>query len=251
MADYRAELARQTAPDAVARRVRRAREILGKIGPWIDRYRGGMPAGFAAAIVQWESDGNFAASGDAELGEIGYFQVAKSTPGLFGLPAASRTDPEVNVFLGLLEYQVEAIRMHLANPLVVLGSADSWKLARLAFAIGSYGARTLITEARPTIPGRVFDAVRAYVDRAGGRAFGSQSAEKVWYRVHTVDLVWRIGNEARTAWPSAPETPPTPKGMAFSIPAQYRPFFGKGASGTLLLVALAAVSLALVVRRYA
>lgn len=225
MADYQAKWASESAASSIASRVKRGQEILGQLGTWIDRYRGGFPAGFAAAIVQWESNGKMDAVGDAGLGEAGFFQVTSTFPVSVGMPADSRLKPEVNVFLGLLEYQLEAIKMHVAEPRVELGSADAWKLARLAFAIGSSGTKTLIKEATPTQPGHVFEAVRAYVDRIGGRAFGSQSAGLVWYRVHTVDLVWEIGQKIRAGVGGPPVLPPSPPGYTYIPPVALVPFF--------------------------
>jgi len=45
--------------------VARASAIYDTLGPWIDRYRGGVPAGFLAAAILHESGGNFGAPGDA------------------------------------------------------------------------------------------------------------------------------------------------------------------------------------------
>jgi hypothetical protein len=237
--DYRAKLAEQQASAAVASRVKRGKAILNELRPWIDRYRGGFPAGFAAAIIQWESNGKMDAAGDVGLGEAGYFQITSTFPTSIGMAAESRLKPEVNVFLGLLEYQLEAIKLHLANPLVELGTVDSWKLARLAFAIGSSGTKTLIKEASPTERGRVFDAVRAYVDRTGGRAFGSQSAGLVWYRVHTIDLVWNIGQQIQPGAGSPPTLPPAPGGATFNVSPLLLPYFTSSAVPFMMTVLLA------------
>lgn len=224
MADYVAKLADQRSAANVAARVKRGKAILAELGPWIDRYRGGMPAGFAAAVIQWESNGQMGATGDVGLGEAGYFQITATFPPSVGVPATVRLQPEGNVALGLLEYQIEAVKLWLADPNIVLGSADSWKLARLAFAIGAYGAKTLVQEAGPTQRGKVFDAVRAYVDRTGGRAFGSMSAGLVWYRVHTIDLVWQIGQAIEPGSGSRPSLPPALPGTPYTLPASVRPF---------------------------
>lgn len=248
--DYRAKLEAQRAAPAVMARVARSREILGELGTWIDRYRGGMPRGFAAAIAQWESNGVMSSIGDATLGEVGYYQVPGTFPPTVGVAPDVRRSPEGNVFLGLLEYQIEAVKQAQAEPLIELGTEDSWKLARLAFAVGSSGTKTLVREAQPTVRGKVFDSVRAYVDRTGGRAFGSQSAALVWYRVHTVDLVWQIGQAVSAGAGDVPRPPPAPPGLAYQIPAALLPGFQRS-SRTLVVVpvALAALALALLLLR--
>ncbi len=247
--DYAARLAEQRAPAAVAARVARGKAILKDLGYWIDRYRGGVPAGFAAAAIQWESNGNAGAMGDAGLGEVGYFQVPKTFPPTIGMSEGSRMVPEANVFLGLMEYQLEAVKQAQAQPLVELGTADSWKLARLAFAIGSGGTRTLVQEAAPTRRGKVFDAVRDYVNRTGGRAFGSQSAGLVWYRVHTVDLVWDIGQQIRSGGVGMPTRVPAPPGMTYVIPPALAPGFESRALGAFpLTVVVAGLAFYLIMR---
>jgi hypothetical protein len=222
--DYRAKLAADRAPAAMASRVARAKKIYGEIGPWLRQYHGGFPVGYAAAAIQWESNGQMSAVGDASLGEIGFFQITSTFPSQVGIPAEARYKPEMNVFLGLLEYQLEAIRMHLAEPKLRLGSVDAWKMARFAFAIGSYGARTVMKDAAPR-NSDVWDAVVRHVDRTGGRAFGSQSAEKVWYRVHTTDLVWDIGQRAVPSRSGLPRLPPQPPGYTYRVPASLAPYF--------------------------
>jgi hypothetical protein len=247
--DYQAQLASQSAAANVAARVKRGQQIWSQLGPWIDKYRGGFPAGFAAAIIQWESNGDMSATGDASLGEAGYFQVTSTFPPSVGIPAEARLKPEVNVFLGLLEYQIEAVKLAQAEPLIELGTIDSWKLARLAFSIGSYGARTLVQEAKPTERGKVYDAVRAYVDRIGGRAFGSQSAPLVWYRVHTNDLVWNIGQQIRPGDGGPPQVPPAPPGYTFTVPPLLLPLFSTATAMTFVAIAALALGAFYLLRR--
>jgi hypothetical protein len=232
--------------DSVPSRVVDARRTFAEIGPWLHRYHGGMPMGFLAAIAQWESGGKMSSTGDAVLGEVGYFQITSTFPPKVSVPAAKRYEPEVNVFLGCLEYQIEAVRMKLHHPLVSLGSSDSWKLARLAFAIGTNGTQQLITAARPWAHGRVFEAVRRYVDEVGGVSLGRQSAGKVWYRVHSVDLQWQIGQQvfpyldmgAPVKIPAPPETPYTlPADVAPHLPSPLRgPLVAAGLVGLSFLV---------------
>ncbi len=238
MADYVAQLAQKRSPTEVAARIKRGKAIYNELGRWIETYRGGMPAGFAAAAIQWESNGQMGATGDVGLGEAGYFQITSSFPPSVGVPAAARLQPEANVFLGLLEYQIESVKMKLAEPAVELGSVDAWKLARLAFAIGSGGCKTLLKESGPHTRGRVYEKLRAYIDQIGGRAFGSQSAGLVWYRVHTVDLVWDMGQAITPGAGGPPTTVPSPPGLSYTLPLTVRPFFRAPTSP---LVAVAAV----------
>jgi hypothetical protein len=233
MTDYRAELASHTAPAVIADHVARAKAIYaGPVGRWIDKYKGGFPAGYAAAAIQWESDGIATTVGDPSLGEYGFFQVTAEFPTTIGLPSAARMDPETNVFLGLMEYQMEAIRQSLSNPLVQLGTIDAWKLARLSFAIGSAGTRNLIANAHPTQRGQVFDAVRAYVDNLG-------AYDQIWYRVHTTDVVWDIGVKVAPfqTWGNPTLVPDPPTG-AYALPAAVASFFSKPISPVVIVAAL-------------
>jgi hypothetical protein len=212
------------------------------LGPWIDKYRGGMPAGFAAASIQWESDGIATTVGDPSLGEYGYFQVTSEFPTTIGLPSSSRTDPETNVFLGLMDYQMAAARIAAANPAVRLGTSDAWKLARLSFAIGAGGTQALLANAakwrKPSF-GDVYSNVRDFVDAGGAQAAGSQPADLVWYRVHTVDLVWDIGQAALPfqSW-GAPTIVPNPPPGPYVIPMALAGYFSKPIPAVLFFAAL-------------
>ena len=123
--------------------VARAQAIYAQFGPWIDRYHGGIPSGFIASAILHESGGNFNAPGDPSLGEVGYLQVAAYVPPLFGYDPDARMDPESNIAIGVLEYELEAVLWSISYPQVSLGTADSWKLARLAFAVGRAGSHQL------------------------------------------------------------------------------------------------------------
>jgi hypothetical protein len=197
--------------------------------------------------MELESGGNPTVAGDASLGEYGLLQVSTYTPAEVGLPAASRYDPETNVFLGSLRYQEEAARMQAHYPsLVVQGSKDQWLLARLATAIGTGGARGLIDRAIATgnvQRGHLYDAVRAKADAGGTVQAGSQSAEKVWYRVHFVDYNFMIGDKIEGGGFGPPQviTPPA-KYPRYSFPASLLPFTGKPSSGLVLVAALAAAA---------
>lgn len=214
--DWNARLAEHW--QTIARRAARAAEVLHTLGPWLRRYRGGAPIGFLAAIAEWESGGTMSSSGDERLGEVGYFQVTESFPRSVGVSPNLRRDPEGNVWLGALEYNLEAIRQARNSAFVSLGSADSWKLARLGFAIGSAGTRKLVSQSMPRF-GQVFRAVQELMEHTGGIALGSQSAGKVWYRVHAVALQWRIGEMiAPLQHVGAPTRSPAPADITPTVP---------------------------------
>jgi hypothetical protein len=228
--EWQSRLAKAKA--SIPGRVASTRAFYARVGPWIDRYKGGMPKGFFAAIGQWESGGTWTSGGDPVLGEVGYYQIASSTPPKFGLPPAARKDQESNVFLGGLEYNAKAAEQHLRYPQIRLGSEDSWKLSRLAFAIGSGGTNTLISRSAPS-----WGAVKSYVDRVGGIPLGRQSAGKVWFRVHAVDLQWEIGKKALGGWGSAPKIiPPPAKYPQYDLPPHIRTTLEKGGGPNLLLI---------------
>lgn len=229
MTDYRAELAAHTTPAVLADRVARTKAIYATYGSLINRYRGGMPQGFAAAAMQWESDGVPTTTGDPTLGEYGLYQVTSEFPTTIGLAADSRYDTETNIFLGMMDYQLAAARLATDVPQVRLGTSDSWKLARLSFAIGYGGTVALVKNAvawRPVSAGDVFSAVRDYVDQGGASAAGSQSADLVWYRVHTVDVVWGIGQAAvpLQTW-GAPTRVPAPPAGDYTLPSAVASLF--------------------------
>jgi hypothetical protein len=238
MTDYRAQLASEMAPAVMADRVRRTQAIYKKLGLWIDKYRGGVPAAFAAAAIQWESDGIATTIGDPSLGEYGYYQVTAEFPTTIGLPSSARMDPETNVFLGLMDYQLAAVRMFLANPSIPLGSDDSWKIARLSFSIGAGGTQSLLSIAKP----RSYDDLIAYVDAHGAPSAGSQPPDQVWYRVHIVDTVWQVAKRSGIGGifggSGMPKTVPAPPTGQYQIPLSYLPYFNK-ISPTLLVAAAA------------
>lgn len=241
MTDYRAELAAHTAPAVIADRVKRTRALYQQYGALIDKYRGGMPQGFAAASMQWESDGIPTTVGDPNLGEFGLYQVTSEFPTTIGLPADSRLNTETNIFLGMMDYQLAAARLAAQNRAIQLGTSDSWKLARLSFAIGAGGTQSLVASAlkwRPTYGGNVFATVRAFVDAGGATSAGSQSADLVWYRVHTVDVVWDIGQAAVPfqSWGSPTKVPAPPSGP-YVLPAALASSFHAPIPVALLLAA--------------
>jgi hypothetical protein len=218
-------------PDAAFNaEVTRARSLLAKFRAWIDKYRGGMPAGWMAAMMGHESGGNFVA-GDATLGEVGYYQIAAYVPPLFGYPASARLDPETNVALASLEYGMEAALWATAYPQQVrLGSSDSWKLARLSFAVGRAGSRTLATMAQAAngghlTPGNVYGDIARWAAASGGVPLGSQSADKVRQRVLGIDRLWAIGQAAQPGLSGPPQVIPPPPAGPYTLPASVAPYF--------------------------
>jgi hypothetical protein len=220
--------------------VARARLLLEQFRPWIDRYRGGLPAGWMASIMLHESGGNFAAAGDLSLGEIGYYQIAAYVPPLFGYDPSVRADPETNVALASLEYGLEAALWANDYPQVQIGSPDSWKIARLAFAVGRSGSRTLATMALAGLggltPGDVYGDIARWVSVSGGVPLGSQSATKVQQRVLDIDRQWAIGQAVQPGLSGPPELIPAPPAGPYTIPMVATPYFAEPISGTLLLI---------------
>lgn len=217
------------------KKVAEARALHDKFKPWISKYRGGLPGGFAAAIMAHESGGRMDAKGDPQLGEVGLYQIEASFPPKVGLPAESRYDAETNVFLGALEYQLRAVEMKLAFPsLVTLGTPDSWKLARLAFAIGSGGTKKLLSLSRPA-PGQGFASIHAFVTSTTPPSLGSQSPEKVRNRVLAVQDQWDVGQRVAGSY-GPPERIPAPAGLTYSVPAKVSPYLTRPIVGTLLAI---------------
>lgn len=235
--DYPALLASKTSAASILREVAKTKELLIKYGAWINKYRGGIPAGWLGVIMLWESGGNFGAAGDASLGEVGFYQIAKNVPGLFGLPPEARFDPESNVCIACLELDYEAIKLHMKYPQLVLGTADSWKMAHLVFSIGRGGVQTLCNAAQPLRHGDVYGSVRDYVARTGGMQLGSQTPDKIMFRVLSLDVKWAIGRQADPlTYIGGPQVPPNPPTGAITIPADVAPYFSKPIGSVLLVI---------------
>lgn len=222
--------------------VARAQAIYEQLGPWIDRYRGGLPAGVVASFILHESGGNFGAPGDPSLGELGYLQIAAYVPPIFGYDPSARADPESNIAIGSLEYALESVMWLLAFPQAVrLGSADAWKLARLAFAVGRAGSHQLATLAGNAqgglTDGDVYGDIRRWAQATGAVGLGSQSAAKVAQRVLDIDRQWAIG-QAVSGGPAGPPTLiPDPPVGPYTLPDEVAPYFVKPLGiGVLLLV---------------
>lgn len=238
-AEYRSKLQQQE--NEIPQRAARARSVLGNLSPWLFKYHGGMPVGFLAAIASFESGGKMSSRGDYSLGEVGIFQITESFPPHVGLPASSRYDAETNVFLGCLEYQIEAVRMWLARPSIPLATADNWKLARLAFSIGPNGTKKLLQLSGA----RNYRDLMRYVDSVGGVALGRQSAGKVWFRVHVIDVLWKIGEQTFPVQIGAPVQLPTPPAGAYTIPNDVAPHIPPAWRGPVLAIGISAAALAL------
>lgn len=241
--DYASRLSEMRSESGMSYRVRRGKALLAEYGAWLRRYRGGLPAGTFAAIMQMESDGKMAAPGDESLGEVGFFQITRTFPAKLGLPAESRYQPEVNVFLGGAEYQLEAAKAAKLWPqLVQKGSEDQWKLARLAFSIGAGGTRDLVSKAIVAVPhGPIYQRVKTFVDATGGIAYGSQSAAKVRYRVHVVDVIFDVGRRVEGGSFGPPQVIPAPASIGrYTFPPELLPFTGKPGLGIIGVAGLAA-----------
>lgn len=225
--------------------VARAKAIYDQLEPWIDRYHGGLPAGWLASIILHESGGNFGAPGDPTLGEVGFLQVAAYVPALFGYDPSARADPESNIAIGVLEYELEAVYWYLAlSDSVVLGTDDSWKLARLAFAVGRAGSHQLAQLAQAAqgglTTGDVYHDIARWAASSGGVPLGSQSASKVAARVLDIDRQWAIGQAVSSGLSGPPILIPEPPAGPYTIPDDALPYFTEPVSGT-LLIALGAI----------
>lgn len=224
--------------------VARTSAIYDQLGAWIDRYHGGIPSGFVAAAIQHESDGNFAAPGDPTLGEVGYLQVASYVPPLFGYDASAAADPESNIAIGVLEYEMEAVYWSFAFPEATLGTADIWKLARLAFAVGRSGSHSLATAAQANgglTSGDVYHDIVRYITATGGMPLGSQPASKVAARVVDIDRQWAIGQAVSSGLPGPPMIIPDPPAGPYTLPTDVADYFVSPLSATTILVGAAAV----------
>jgi hypothetical protein len=197
---YDNRLARLTA--SIPRRVVRTREIIAQWTTYLDRYRGGLPRGVFAAIMQMESDGQPSSKGDPRLGEVGLYQITAGFPRRIGYDPELRRENQWNFFFAGVEYNQLAARWHLRYPqLIPHGSRDAWLLARLSFAIGDGGARSHVARALKALPAvadrdGVYAALRAFIGVGGARQAGSQSAAKVAYRIAAVPLNFQTGELA-------------------------------------------------------
>lgn len=231
---FEAKLNQQIAD--IPKNVERARAVYDNLRPHLERYKGGMPSGFLAAIANFESGGKMSSRGDAALGEVGIFQITQSFPAKVGLPAKSRFDEETNIFLGGIEYQIMAVEMYLANPRIALGTPDSWKLARLAFAVGPGGTKKLMKLSSA----RSWSDLVSYVDAEGGVPLGRQSAGKVWFRVHVIDVLWDIGMKVKPVLLTrSPVLIPNSPAGAYKVPDHVAPYIPPAWRGPVLVAGTA------------
>jgi hypothetical protein len=227
------------------------RAIYERYRPWFLRYRAGAPAGYLAAIVQHESGGRPDARGDASLGEQGLFQTEGSFGAKIGLPGLNTLNPEIAIFAGGLEMALRAIEM---LPYADLGTSDSYRLARLGFAIGSGGTRKVIDAATGGNPGayrgQVFARVLEWANRTGAIAVSSgQPAEKVRARINAVQEQWDIGQRINGAY-GMPEKVPAPSGLRYTLPASAARHLASPRTGIVLaLGAVAGLTLYLLTRK--
>lgn len=201
-----------------------AAAVYAKYKPLISAYKGGMPGGFVAAIIMHESGGRTDAQGDPSLGEYGLLQVGTYTPEQFGWAADTRYDVANNVWLGCLDVAMRGLRAVAAAPdLIVPGTADFWKCARLSAAVGAAGFRNLVAAARPLKRGDAFAGIKAWAARSGGIQLSSgQPAAKVVARINTVEQTWQIGQAIDGSF-SGPVLTKAPKERPFKLPAGFTP----------------------------
>jgi hypothetical protein len=203
---------------SVPRRVARTRELIAQWSTYLDRYRGGLPRGVFAAMMQMESDGHPGSKGDASLGEVGLFQITESFARSLGLDPKLRRRNEWNFYFAGTEYNQAAWRWHRRHPdEIAKGSREAWLLARLSFAIGDGGARSHVQRALAADPQLAvregaYAALLTFIRNGGARRAGSQSAAKVAYRiVVAVPTNFEIGELAEPGDYGAPVrlAPPT------------------------------------------
>jgi len=207
---------------SIPKRVERTRELIAQWPTFLDRYRGGLPRGVFAAVMQMESDGRRASKGDPKLGEVGLFQITEAFPRSLGLDPRLRYDTEWNFYLAGAEYNQAAARWYRRyRSLIENGSRDAWLLARLSFAIGDGGARAHVKralEAHRDVAHRdgIYAALTTLVRHGGARKAGSQSAAKVAYRIAVVCPVnFEIGEKAEPGRYGVPVELSMPNGRQF------------------------------------
>lgn len=218
--DYQTRLVNEI--NNMGSRVVAARSFYNKYPSYLERYRGGIHSGFLAAIAQWESGGKMDATGDVSLGEYGFFQVASDTPGKYGLAQSIRNTPEGNIFIGSLEYNMNAARLHHEHhDLIANGSIDHWLLSRLTFAIGYGGSMKLLEKSNPSY-GHAFSSIVDHVNKGGAISLGSQSADLIWYRVNAIKLQYAIGTAVNpSSWSRMAGRIPAPQGIRYTVPKDY------------------------------
>lgn len=179
----------------------------------LDRYRGGMPVGFFAAIADHESSGRMVA-GDPSLGEFGYYQITANFPTTVKVNPEVRKDPVGNIFLAGLEYNIEAARIAIRYPSITPSTPEQWKMARLVFAIGIGAVTKLIA----LVGSARYQSILAYVKENPSVTVSGYAPGKVAARTTSVEKLWAEG--AKIAFPTVgvPVLIPAPTGIAYKLP---------------------------------
>jgi len=172
--------------------VAQAQAFLAKERNNIAAFHGGMPQGVIAAIAIWESSGNNNVV--SSLGEVGYLQVTTSTCDDFKVDCGARYNPAGNLFLGCLNYNVDAARISKRFPWIKPGSTDQWLFSRLVSAIGIGATQNLLKK---------YTNNDSYDDFAGWANAGNASGNTL-SRINGVVTVWNVGQATRPESPSYP-----------------------------------------------
>lgn len=223
--------------------IKTAQSFKSSFGSLLSKYSGGMPANLLAAIAALESGGKMVA-GDSSLGEFGFFQVAAHTEKEFQVPTGLRTSPEGNIFLGSLEYNVEAARLLMKYPQYLRPyTLDLWLIARMVFVFGRSGTDTILKHSLPNAsPGRVFDAVVRWADATGAVPIGSSPAGKIWFRIKAIEkLTVPVAKALGAVTPGAPQAVSAPLGVRYVLPSNIK-LNPPSAGGSLILIAVAGLA---------
>lgn len=174
-----------------------AAKILSKYQSYIDTYKGGLPRGFVAAIMDWESGGNNNIT--SSMGEVGLLQVTTSTCSDFALDPAIRYTVEGNIFAGCLNYQVDAARIAKRFPFIQTGSNDQWLFSRLVSAIGIGATQNLL---KAYNSGGSYSNFQTWANNGG-------ASGKTLDRVNGVVLCWNVGQAISSDGPGVPTKIPS------------------------------------------
>lgn len=240
----------QAAVASVPRRAERAGAIYRQHRGLFERYRGGVPAGLWAGMAEWESGGRMVCSGNdpraettcggsAGLGEYGFFQVASHTEREFSVPPGTRKSEVGNFWLSSLELNVEAFR--LASKFGWSSGYDLYLGARGVFSIGRSGFWKCVGAARAHgVADLVSWAAGGGVERSFPGGLGTQSPEKVSYRLQVLPVKWEIGK--RSGAPMSAGAPTAVSGpMPYRLPKDVAGRIREGAPGGSLWMLAAGV----------
>ena len=195
------------------------REVYAKYGAFINRYRGGMPAGFLAAIAAHESGGRENAVGDPRLGEYGLYQITTNFPTTVGVSPEVRKTAEGNTFLAGLEYNITAEQLRMRYPGdIEPGSVDQWKMARLVFALGIGAVSKLVA----LVGSARFPVILSYVKQHPNITVSGYAPGKVLARTTSVETLWTAGAQITPATVGVPELVPAPAGLTYTLPRNVR-----------------------------